>query len=198
MSDAGIRVVSAVGMKPPHDGRSRVRPPKVLHAVRIGHNEPTGMTPPASRQGHRGSTSEECTNTFSSLFQLWRDGTEYGIEWRASLPHRVKDHRHPASQRGSGAFQAKPRHHCNAELLHRRDEVTQIERDDSICPTIPSKRLHKLFKGRIGTTAYQSIISRDEWCGASLGERQIKTVIGGMPQRDGHCQGAVFQHARRH
>ena len=26
---ARIRVVSAVGMKPPHDGRSRVRPPKV-------------------------------------------------------------------------------------------------------------------------------------------------------------------------
>ena len=25
---AGIRVVSAVGMKPPHDGRSRVRPPR--------------------------------------------------------------------------------------------------------------------------------------------------------------------------
>jgi hypothetical protein len=61
------RVVSAVGMKPPHDGCSKVRPPKVLHAVRIGRNEPTGMTSPASRQGHRGSTSEECTNTISSL-----------------------------------------------------------------------------------------------------------------------------------
>jgi len=32
---AGNRVVSAVGLKPP-DGRSKVRPPKVLHAVRIG------------------------------------------------------------------------------------------------------------------------------------------------------------------
>jgi hypothetical protein len=29
---AGNRVVSAVGMKPPHDGRSRVRPPKVSRA----------------------------------------------------------------------------------------------------------------------------------------------------------------------
>jgi hypothetical protein len=37
---AGIRVVSAVGMKPPHDGRSRVRPPRVLCAVQIGRDEP--------------------------------------------------------------------------------------------------------------------------------------------------------------
>jgi len=72
MPDAGIRVVSAVGMKPPHDGCSKVRPPKVLHAVRIGRNEPTGMTSPTSRQGHRGSTSEERTNTVSSLF-------DYGV-----------------------------------------------------------------------------------------------------------------------
>jgi hypothetical protein len=32
---AGNRVVSAVSMKPPHDGRSRVRPAKVLCAVQI-------------------------------------------------------------------------------------------------------------------------------------------------------------------
>jgi hypothetical protein len=57
MPDAGIRVVSAVGMKPPHDGCSKVRPPKVLHAVRIGRNEPTGMTSPTFRQGHRDLTS---------------------------------------------------------------------------------------------------------------------------------------------
>src|SRR6516164_8242491 len=69
---AGNRVVSAVGMKPPHDGRSRVRPPKVLCAVRIGRNEPTRMASPTSRQGHRDSTSEECTNTVSSLF-------DYGV-----------------------------------------------------------------------------------------------------------------------
>jgi hypothetical protein len=72
MLDAGIRVVSAVGMKPPHDGCSRMWPPKVLHAVRIGRNEPTGMTSPTSQQGHRGSTSEERTNTVSSLF-------DYGV-----------------------------------------------------------------------------------------------------------------------
>jgi hypothetical protein len=30
---AGIRVVSAVGMTPPHDGRSRVRPPTVSFAA---------------------------------------------------------------------------------------------------------------------------------------------------------------------
>jgi len=71
---AGNRVVSAVGMKPPHDGRSRVRPPKVLCAVRIGRNEPTRMASPTSRQGHRVSTSEECTNTVNSLLDLWRYG----------------------------------------------------------------------------------------------------------------------------
>src|SRR6516165_2106567 len=71
---AGNRVVSAVGMKPPHDGRSRVRPPKVSRAVRIGHNEPTRMASPTSRQGHRDSTSEECTNTVNSLLDLWRYG----------------------------------------------------------------------------------------------------------------------------
>ena len=71
---AGIRVVSAVGMKPPHDGRSRVRPPKVLCAVRIGRNEPTRMASPTSRQGHRDSTSEEGTNTVNSLLDLWRYG----------------------------------------------------------------------------------------------------------------------------
>ena len=49
---AGIRVVSAVGMKPPHDGRSRVWPPRVLRAVRISRNEATGMASPTSRQGH--------------------------------------------------------------------------------------------------------------------------------------------------
>ena len=49
---AGIRVVSAVGMEPPHDGRSRVRPPRVSRAVQIGRNEPTGMALPTSRQGH--------------------------------------------------------------------------------------------------------------------------------------------------
>jgi hypothetical protein len=80
---AGIRVVSAVGMKPPHDGRSRVRPPKVLHAVRIGPNELTGTTSPTSWQGHRGSTSEERTNLVSSLFDLWRGGAECGIKWCA-------------------------------------------------------------------------------------------------------------------
>src|SRR6516165_3697486 len=58
---AGNRVVSAVGMKPPHDGCSRMWPPKVLHAVRIGRNEATGMASPTSRQGHRSSTSEERT-----------------------------------------------------------------------------------------------------------------------------------------
>ena len=83
MLDAGIRVVSAVGMKPPHDGCSKVRPPTVLHAVRIGRNEPTGMASPTSRQGHRGTTGEERTNTFSSLFELWRGGAECGVEWRA-------------------------------------------------------------------------------------------------------------------
>jgi len=67
---AGIRVVSAVGMKSPHDGRSRVRPPRVSRAVRIGRNEPTGMASPTSRQGHRNSISEERTNTVSSLFDL--------------------------------------------------------------------------------------------------------------------------------
>ena len=71
---AGNRVVSAVGAKPPHDGRSRVRPPKVLRAVRIGRNEPTRMASPTSRQGHRDSTSEECTNTVNSLLDLWRYG----------------------------------------------------------------------------------------------------------------------------
>src|SRR6516164_1909361 len=71
---AGNRVVSAVGTKPPHDGRSRVRPPKVLCAVRIGRNEPTRMASPTSRQGHRDSTSEECTNTVNSLLDLWRYG----------------------------------------------------------------------------------------------------------------------------
>jgi hypothetical protein len=30
-----------------------------------GRNEPTGMASPTSRQGHRSSTSEECTNTVS-------------------------------------------------------------------------------------------------------------------------------------
>ena len=69
---AGNRVVSAVGMKPPHDGRSRMWPPKVLHAVRIGRNEATGMASPTSRQGHRSSTSEERTTTVSSLF-------DYGV-----------------------------------------------------------------------------------------------------------------------
>ena len=43
--DAGIMVVSADDMKPPHDGCSRMWPPKVLHAVRIGRNEATGMVP---------------------------------------------------------------------------------------------------------------------------------------------------------
>src|SRR5262249_2545768 len=38
---AGIRVVSAVGMTPPQDGRSRVRPPTVSCAVFISRNEPT-------------------------------------------------------------------------------------------------------------------------------------------------------------
>ena len=79
---AGNRVVSAVGMKPPHDGRSRVRPPKVLNAVRIGRNEPTGMASPTSRQGHRDSTSEECTNTVNSLLDLWRYGAECWVEFR--------------------------------------------------------------------------------------------------------------------
>src|SRR6266700_2163591 len=65
---AGSRVVSAVGTKPPHDGRSRVRPPKVLRAVRIGRNEATRMALPTSRQGHRDSTSEECTNMVSSTY----------------------------------------------------------------------------------------------------------------------------------
>lgn len=60
---AGIRVVSAVGMKPPHDGRSRVRPPRVSRAVRIGRNEATGMASPTSRQGHRNATSEVCLST---------------------------------------------------------------------------------------------------------------------------------------
>jgi hypothetical protein len=68
LPDAGIRVVSAVGMKPPHDGCSKVWPPKVLHAVLIGRNEATGMASPTSRQGHRSSTSEERTNTVSSVF----------------------------------------------------------------------------------------------------------------------------------
>src|SRR5215831_14213361 len=77
---AGNRVVSAVGMKPPHDGRSRVRPPKVLCAVRIGRNEPTRMASPTSRQGHRDSTSEECTNTVNSLLVLWRYGAECWVE----------------------------------------------------------------------------------------------------------------------
>jgi hypothetical protein len=35
---AGIRVVSAVGTEPPHDGPSRVRPARVSCAVRIGRN----------------------------------------------------------------------------------------------------------------------------------------------------------------
>jgi len=60
---AGIRVASAVGMKPPHDGRSRVWSPSVLCAVRIGRNEATGMTSPTFRQGHCGSTSERDTKT---------------------------------------------------------------------------------------------------------------------------------------
>jgi len=80
---AGIRVVSAVGMKPPHDGRSRVRPPSVLCAVQIGRNEPTGMASPTSRQGHRDSTSEESTNTVSSLFSLFNlccGSAECGVE----------------------------------------------------------------------------------------------------------------------
>jgi hypothetical protein len=77
---AGNRVVSAVGMKPPHDGRSRVRPPKVSRAVRIGRNEPTRMASPTSRQGHRDSTSEECTNTVNSLLDLWRYGAECWVE----------------------------------------------------------------------------------------------------------------------
>src|SRR6266568_4831559 len=68
---AGSRVVSAVGIKPPHDGRSRVRPPRVLCAVRIGRNEPTGMASPTSRQGHRDTTSEGGTNTVNLLFDLW-------------------------------------------------------------------------------------------------------------------------------
>jgi hypothetical protein len=45
-----------------------VRPPKVLRVVQIGRNEPTRMALPKSRQGHRDSTSEEYTNTASSLF----------------------------------------------------------------------------------------------------------------------------------
>jgi hypothetical protein len=36
-----------------------------------------------------------------------RGGAECGIEWCARLPHGVKDYRHPASQRGSDAFEAK-------------------------------------------------------------------------------------------
>jgi hypothetical protein len=62
---AGSRVVSVVGMKPPHDGRSRVRPPRVLCAVRIGRNEATGMASPTLRQGHPGVTSGGGTNTVS-------------------------------------------------------------------------------------------------------------------------------------
>src|SRR6516162_738183 len=77
---AGNRVVSAVGMKPPHDGRSRVGPPKVSRAVRIGRNEPTRMASPTSRQGHRDSTSEGCTNTVNSLLDLWRHGAECWVE----------------------------------------------------------------------------------------------------------------------
>ena len=67
---AGIRVVSAVGMEPPHDGRSRVRPPRVSRAVQIGRNEATGMASPTSRQGHPGMTSEEGTSTVSPIFDL--------------------------------------------------------------------------------------------------------------------------------
>ena len=50
---ARSRVVSAVGMTPPHDGRSRVRPPTVSCAVFISRNEARGMALPTSRQGHR-------------------------------------------------------------------------------------------------------------------------------------------------
>jgi hypothetical protein len=84
---APIRVVSAVGRKPPHDGRARVRPPKILCAVRIGRYEPTRIASPTSRQGHRDSTSEESTNTVSSLFNLCCGSAECGVEWCARLPH---------------------------------------------------------------------------------------------------------------
>ena len=67
---AGIRVVSAVGMTPPLDGRSRVRPPTVSCAVFISRNEPKEMAPPTSRQGHGDWTSEAGTNTVSPCFYL--------------------------------------------------------------------------------------------------------------------------------
>src|SRR5215471_11113862 len=70
---AGNRVVSAVGMKPPHDGRSRVRPPKVSRAVRIGRNEPTRMAWPTSRQGRFYSTTRPHRRS-----DAFRDGVSGG------------------------------------------------------------------------------------------------------------------------
>jgi hypothetical protein len=72
------RVVSAIGMEPPHDGRLRVR--QSLCAVRIGRNEATGMASPISRQGHRDSTSEEKYKHNQLIVQLWRGAAECGIE----------------------------------------------------------------------------------------------------------------------
>jgi hypothetical protein len=78
---ARSRVVSAVGIAPPHDGRSRVRPPTVSRAVWISRNEATGMALPTSRQGHRDSTtSKGSTNTINSLFHLCFDSAECWIE----------------------------------------------------------------------------------------------------------------------
>src|SRR5262249_47669517 len=84
---AGIRVVSAVGVKPPHDGRARVRLPEVLCAVRIGRNEPTRIASPTSRQGHRDSTSETYKHGELTGFSLCCGRVECEVERYAGLPH---------------------------------------------------------------------------------------------------------------
>jgi hypothetical protein len=91
-----IRVVSAVGMEPPHDGRSRVRPPRVLRAVEIARNEATGMASPTSRQGHPGITSEEGTSTYK---QLARTVSKVIFAGRLG---QLQVHRHsPSDRRGA-------------------------------------------------------------------------------------------------
>jgi hypothetical protein len=56
---AGIMVVSAVGMEPPHDGRSRGAAFQGFARGPIGRNEAMGMASPTSRQGHLSLKSEK-------------------------------------------------------------------------------------------------------------------------------------------
>jgi hypothetical protein len=69
-----------------------------------------------SRQGHRDSTSEESTNTVRSLFNLCCGSAEYGVEWCGRLPHGMKDHCHPTSQRLSTNSPIAPK--LSRDVIH--------------------------------------------------------------------------------